>query len=154
MAIPEEDLGPAWLRDYQYIEADIQRMDEFAKTLRTEVETNYVSHLTPIYDDMGTPLPAVNLGFAELFDLMETHKEATEITTHQVHDYANRSSGMAHAASEISSNYAASDAFAQANVTSVREALNDAGVTSTSRTATETGQSGGTVPATTNPEGN
>jgi len=36
--IPEEDRGPAWLRDYGYadfgqIEADIQAMERFAATL-------------------------------------------------------------------------------------------------------------------------
>ena len=42
MALPDEDLGPAWLRNWEYIEADIQAMDDFATKLRAEVETNYV----------------------------------------------------------------------------------------------------------------
>jgi methyl-accepting chemotaxis protein len=128
MALPEEDRGPAWLRNWEYIEADIQAMDDFAKKLRAEVETNYATHLTPIYDDMGTKLPQPPQAFPELSDLMTTHQEATQTTTNFVHDYANRSAGMAQAASQISSNYHNADAFAQASVTSVHKALDTTGV--------------------------
>jgi hypothetical protein len=126
MALPDEDLGPGWLRNWEYIEADIQAMDDFAKKLRAEVETNYVAHLTPIYDDMGTQLPAA--GFTELYELMDTHRMATDMTTNVVHDYANRSAHMADAASKISANYGEADAFAQATVAAVNEALGDTGV--------------------------
>jgi hypothetical protein len=128
MRIPEEDLGPAWLRDWQHIEADIQAMDDFAKKLRADVETNYVSHLTPIYDDMATPLPGAGVGFAELDDLLNTHHQATQTTTNFVHDYANRSAHMADAASKISSNYGEADAFANATVSTVHRALGETGV--------------------------
>ena len=95
MAIPDEDLGPVWLRDWQHIDADIQAMEDFANKLRADVETNYASHLTPIYDDMSTALPYG--GFSELDALLETHHQATQSTTNLVHDYANRSAGMAQA---------------------------------------------------------
>jgi len=128
MALPEEDRGPAWLRNWEHIEADIQAMDDFAKKLRAEVETNYVSHLSPILDSATTQLPAVDPRFGELLDLFDTHRTAQETSTHQVRDYANRSAGMAEAASKISSNYGESDAFAHASVTKVNEALGATGV--------------------------
>lgn len=128
MALPEEDRGPVWLRDWQYIEADIQAMDDFAQKLRAEVETNYAAHLTPICDDMTTPLPTVDARFTELVTLLTTHQQATDTTTHQVRDYANRSAGIAHAASEISTNYGNADAFAQATLNAVNKALGSTGV--------------------------
>lgn len=129
MAIPAEDRGPAWLQDWQHIEADIQAMDDFAKKLRADVETNYVSHLTPILDTATTRLPAVDGRFTELADLFTTHHEAHATSTHQVRDYANRSAGMADAASKISANYAGSDAFANATLSTVQKELGASGVT-------------------------
>jgi hypothetical protein len=128
VALPPEDQGPAWLRNWEFIEADITAMDDFAKKLRAEVETNYVTHLTPIYDDMATAVPPPAAGFPELFDLMSTHQEASQTTTNFVHDYANRSAGMAQAASDISANYGNSDAFSQATVGRVNQALGATGV--------------------------
>lgn len=128
MAIPDEDRGPAWLRNWQYIEADIQAMDDFAKKLRAEVETNYVSHLSPIMQTAETKLPDVDPRFGELFDLLDTHHQAHSASTHQVRDYANRSAGMAAAASKISANYGEADAFAQASVDRVQKALGESGV--------------------------
>jgi hypothetical protein len=144
VALPEEDRGPVWLRNWEFIEADIQAMEDFAIKLRTEVETNYASHLTPIYDDMGTALPPPSGAFPELVDLLQTHHAATETTTHFVHDYANRSAGMAQAASDISSNYGKSDAFAQATVTDVNRALGTTGVAATNAGAP--GDQPGTAP--------
>lgn len=128
MAIPDEDLGPVWLRDWQHIDADIQAMEDFANKLRADVETNYASHLTPIYNDMTTALPYG--GFSELDDLLQTHHQATQSTTNLVHDYANRSAGMAQAASDISKRYGESDAFSSATVGAVNKALGASGVAS------------------------
>jgi len=143
MAIPDEDLGPGWLRDWQHIDADIQAMDDFAKQLRADVETNYASHLTPIYDDMATALP--HGGFAELDGLFQVHYEATQSTTNLVHDYANRSAGMAQAASDISKRYGESDAFSSATVGAVNQALGDTGVAAPQNGAGQPG-TGATVP--------
>ncbi len=44
MAAPDEDLGPAWLRDYGRIEADIEAMSQFARGLTAEIQDNYLPH--------------------------------------------------------------------------------------------------------------
>jgi hypothetical protein len=47
MGIPDEDLGPRWLRDYGFTDfgdvvADVEAMEDFAARLATEVQKNYV----------------------------------------------------------------------------------------------------------------
>jgi hypothetical protein len=142
--LPDEDLGPAWLRDWQHIDADIQAMDEFAKKLRTDVEANYAAHLSPIYDDMATAVPGG--GFAELQDLLVTHRDATQTTTNFVHDYANRSAHMADAASQISQRYGDSDAFASATVNGVNQALGASGAAAPNTGDTQPGSQPGSPP--------
>ena len=142
--LPDEDLGPAWLRNWQHIDADIQAMDDFAKKLRTDVETNYAAHLTPIYDDMATAVPGG--GFAELQELLVTHREATRTTTNFVHDYANRSAHMADAASQISQRYGESDAFSSATVGAVNRALGESGATAPNTGETQPGAQAGAPP--------
>jgi hypothetical protein len=128
VGIPDEDrYGPAWLRDYTEIETDITAMAQFAAKLRTEVESNYVPHLTKVYDDMVTALPAPE--FAELRDLLQLHNVSQQLTANNVHEYANATGRIAYAATKISQRYAGSDAFAHARVTDVDRALGEAGVT-------------------------
>jgi hypothetical protein len=95
---------------------------------------------------MAVTLPAPSGDFPELVDLLTVHHEATEGTTQVVHDHGNRSAGMAFAASQISANYRESDAFASATVTTVNNALSEAGV------AAPPGASGG-PPSGTVPDG-
>ena len=121
--IPEHDRGPAWLRDYRAIEADISRMERFAASLRTEVVTNYNPHLAYLDDDMAVQLPAVDSRFGELHSFLSAHREVLASTNEIVHYYRDATGGFATAAGEISANYADADAYAAANVKEVAAAL-------------------------------
>ncbi|HEU4422855.1 MAG TPA: hypothetical protein VFR67_10030 [Pilimelia sp.] len=129
MALPEEDLGPAWLRDWAHIEADITAMEDFAAKLRAEVEVNYAPHASKVHEDMMTRLPAPSAGFSELVALLKTHQASQQATSDLVHHYANATGGMAEAASQIGRQYGQADAFSAARVTDVRDALDASGVT-------------------------
>lgn len=124
MARLDEDRGPGWLRDYDAIEADIQRMAEFAAKLRAEVMNNFAPHLEYLAQDMTTPVPQPTAGFAELVNFLQTHHVAQVNTTNAVFYYRDETGGFANAASTISKNYGASDAFAHARVSDVERALN------------------------------
>jgi hypothetical protein len=129
--IPEEDRGPAWLRDYGYtdfgaIEADIAAMEEFAKRLRADVETNYVPHLTSVTDRMLTELPPPAATFPELVGFLEEHVRVQDATHINVYNFANGTNTFATAAQEISREYDGSDAFAQARVGDVDNAFQTA----------------------------
>ncbi|HEX7744306.1 MAG TPA: hypothetical protein VF462_03445 [Micromonosporaceae bacterium] len=134
MAIPDEDLPPRWLRDYGSIEADIRRMEEFAAKLRAEVIDNYGPHLEYVAQDMTVPVPQPNAGFVELVGFLTAHQDAQVKTTDAIFFHRDETGGFANAASKISQNYSATDAFAHARVSDVQRAL----ATSTSVLPTST----------------
>lgn len=126
--IPEEDRGPAWLRDYGgSIEADIQRMEEFAKQLMAEVQKSYVPHMEEVQSDMLPDLPAP-VAFPELHSFMHAHREAQQNTSDRVWDVGNGTGGLATAAETVSKNYGKADAFSYARVRDVENALDQTGV--------------------------
>lgn len=124
--IPEEDLGPRWLRGYGDIEADIRQMREFASKLEAEVRQNYTPHLAYITDDMSAKLPDPCDAFIELVHFLTAHQEIQQASTNLVYALGGATGGLANAADTISQQYAGSDAFAQARVSDVERALRDA----------------------------
>jgi hypothetical protein len=131
--IPEEDRGPAWLRDYGYtdfsqIEADIEAMEKFATQLSADVKDNYAPHLTTVTDSMSTKLPDPPSEFIELLTFLFVHHEAQDVAHQNVYNYANGTQGFATAAKDVSQKYSGSDAFAHAKVKDVDKALDSAGI--------------------------
>jgi hypothetical protein len=139
--IPEDDLGPAWLRDYGFtdfgslgdgsIEADVVAMEEFAKKLAADVQKNYVPHMTTVSDAMRTELPPPSTTFPELVSFMTTHHAAQSVTQTNVFNFANGTNHFASAAQTISTEYRGSDAFSHARVGDVDKAFNKAVKTGT-----------------------
>jgi hypothetical protein len=129
--IPEEDRGPAWLRDYGFtdfgdIAADITAMEEFAKRLQADVVDNYVPHMYSVSDAMLTPLPTAATTFPELVDFMNAHTAAQEATQSNVYHYANGTNHFATAAQTISAEYRGTDARSHAKVKDVDNAFDKA----------------------------
>jgi hypothetical protein len=118
-----EDLSPAWLNDYAAIEADIDRMAEFAAKLEAEVHNNFAPHVGPILDDITAKLPPAYTDFPELLAFLASHTSSAEDTAYTVYYYQDVTGGFAVAAGEVSRNYRATDAFAAAKVEDVRAAL-------------------------------
>jgi len=123
VGLPEEDLPPAWLRDYRAIEADITKMEEFAAKLDAEVRENYGPHLPYVLDDMQARIPEAAPDFGELAAFLTTHDIAARDTTNLVHFYQNATGGFASAATEVSHKYREVDAFAAASLADVEAAL-------------------------------
>ena len=128
MAIPEEDRGPSWLRDYGYtdfgdISADIAAMEEFAARLAAEVQNSYAPHLTSVTDAMLTELPPPSGDFDELVGFLQDHREAQDATHMNVYNYANGTHHFATAAQHISKEYRGADAFSHARVADVNAAF-------------------------------
>lgn len=129
MAIPDEDRGPVWLRNWQQIEADIAAMADFAKKLRAEVELNYEPHRSRVADELATtPLPNPSSAFPELAKLMQVHWAAEQDTANMVYYYTDRTGGLADAAQTISEQYRNADAFSAARVGDVEAALTKHGM--------------------------
>lgn len=126
--IPEEDRGPAWLRDYGYtnfgdIEADIRAMEQFAAKLAADVQDNYLPHMSSVTDAMLTELPPPAATFPELVTFMEQHQMAQDATHVNVYNFANGTNRFATAAKKISEEYEGADAFSRARVADVEQAF-------------------------------
>ncbi|MFC6014943.1 hypothetical protein ACFP2T_01865 [Plantactinospora solaniradicis] len=140
--IPEEDRGPAWLRDYGgSIEADIQRMEEFAKQLTAEVQKNYVPHMEEVQSDMLPDLPGP-VDYPELFEFMKAHRTVQQDTSTRVWEVGDGTGGLATAAETVSKNYGQADAFSQARVRDVENALNQTNAAPPPPAGTQTPQGG------------
>ncbi|HEY3008146.1 MAG TPA: hypothetical protein VGJ63_08810 [Micromonosporaceae bacterium] len=150
MRLPDEDLGPVWLRDWQQIEADIAAMADFARQLRAEVEVNYAPHASRVTDELTTPLPGPPEPFTELVELLTVHRAAEQDTANIVYYYTDKTGGLADAAAQISHQYRNTDAFAAARVSDVEAALRTHGVNQSATTAAEPAPTS-TPPSTTSP---
>lgn len=131
MGIPDEDLGPVWLRDYgngASIEADIQRLEEFAAQLDAEVRENYVPHMEILQEDMMVELPSPAAEFSELASFMQTHQSTQQNTTNIVHTFRDATGGFAYAAQKVSADYGNADAFSAARVADVEAAFDQTAV--------------------------
>ncbi|MEV6298160.1 hypothetical protein AB0M02_02010 [Actinoplanes sp. NPDC051861] len=118
--IPDEDRGPAWLRDYGDIEADLRAMEEFAAALKEDVERGYAPRALAVSDTMVSALPEADERFAELRQFRQAHERAREAALRNVCDFTDGTYGLADAAHEVSERYRGSDAFARARVTDVQ----------------------------------
>jgi hypothetical protein len=126
--IPEEDQGPAWLRNFSYtdfgdIDANLTAMEDFAQKLSGEVEDNYAPHVTAVTDAMLTELPPPAATFPELVSFMQAHNEAQNTTQQNVWNFAQGTNNFATAATQISKDYRGSDAFSHARVRDVNNAF-------------------------------
>ncbi|MDI6099739.1 hypothetical protein QLQ12_14140 [Actinoplanes sp. NEAU-A12] len=126
--IPEEDLGPAWLRDYQYtdfgsIEADIQAMKQFAARLTASIEHSYAPHAVTVSETMINRLPDAPLGFYDLHIFLYAHDQVQIATQQNVYGYINNTYRFASAADQISEKYQGADAFSRAKIADVHATL-------------------------------
>ena len=125
---PDEDGGPAWLRDYGFtdfgdIAADINAMEEYAKKLAADVAENYAPHLDGVSAAMLTELPPPNPEFYELTSFLNSHTEMQNLTQNNVYAFGDGTTVLATAAEKISTEYRGSDAFAHATVADVHKTL-------------------------------
>lgn len=130
--IPEEDRGPAWLRDYGFtdfgdIAADINAMEEYAKKLAADVEDNYAPHLNGMSAAMLTRLPVPDANFYELSSFIKSHTSVQVVTQSNVYAFGEGTSILAFAAQKISTEYRGTDAFAHAKVADVHDVLGSGG---------------------------
>lgn len=119
MELPEEDLGPAWMRDYEYIMVELTKLVDFARSLQDDLTTNYIPHVQRAFDDLATEAPGVDMRFHELRRLLEKHHIVAQDTGDQLWTYINGTNRFAVAAERISADYGEADALADARVKDV-----------------------------------
>jgi hypothetical protein len=125
----------AWDEDQHYryptdhiagIEADIAAMEEFAASLAAEVEKTFEPSATRSVTDLRTGLPSGE-SFPELARFLQTHAQVKNVTYQNVTQFRDNTHLLAAAAHRVSQKYQDSDAFAQAKVHDVRDALENPG---------------------------
>jgi hypothetical protein len=138
MGIPDEDLGPRWLRDYESlynigdtnagadsgtgVRVDMPALEEFAAALHNNVDNDYNPHAHKVFDDMAVPAEG-QLNFLELWWALEQHDQVKVAATDNVANHGNGAKVFASAADEISKRYQASDAYAAARLNDVHQYL-------------------------------
>jgi hypothetical protein len=126
--IPEDDRGPAWLRDYGFtdfgdIAADINAMQEYAQKLAADVADNFTPHFAGMSSAMETRLPEANPAFYELSSFVEAHKTVRGLTQDNVHAFGLGTSVLAAAAQKVSHDYRGTDAFAHAKAADINKTI-------------------------------
>lgn len=139
MGLPEEDLPPVWIRDYDYlydiggtsgsggdggagVKVDMPAMKDFAAALRNNLQQDYASHANVVFEDMKKPVKPAG-AFQELQWALEQHHEAQHATTHNVTNQGNGAMDFATSAQQISDRYRNTDAYAAARVSDVEASL-------------------------------
>lgn len=123
--IPEEDLGPQWLRDYGSIETDLRGMQDFATALRDELERNYLPHRTQVNADMKAPVSSPASQFVELVELLHAHQRSQVITTSLLTAHGDATYTFSAAAKTISTSYGDSDGLAAARAKDIEAIIVD-----------------------------
>src|SRR4051794_3544180 len=126
--IPEEDRGPAWLRDYGFtdfgdIAADINAMQEYAKKLAADVQDNFTPHYNGMAAAMMTTLPEPDANFYELSSFIKSHRNVQDLTQTNVYAFKQGTQNLAAAVDVVSKEYQGSDAFAHAKVSDINKTL-------------------------------
>ncbi|PZM92574.1 MAG: hypothetical protein DIU79_11690 [Actinobacteria bacterium] len=118
-----EDYRSSWLSDYESIEADISKMEDFAAKLTAEVRDNYGPHAESLFEDMTTELPSPHAAFQELTAFLVAHNVIEQDTADVVYYYQGETDAFAIAADEIAQRYKDTDAFSAARVSDVTKAF-------------------------------
>jgi hypothetical protein len=138
MGIPEEDRGPAWLRNYgtgsgtieRYdygmtgvMEVDVQSLVDFADALEKENDLDYRPLAQTVVNDMAIETPAAPPGFEELFATMQRHRDVLVEGQAAIHHHDIAVVAFIAAARTISAKYSETDAMSAAKVRDVHALL-------------------------------
>lgn len=123
MRIPDEDLGPGWLRDYESIEVDLRGMSDYAGALRAELEKNYTPHREQVNRDMSVESSAYDERFKELAALLDRHFQSRVLATSLLTEYGNATGTFAAAAQEVGERHGDTDGLAKARAQDVQAIL-------------------------------
>lgn len=138
MQIPDEDLGPVWLRDYGSlyrngdlsaagdggtgVRGDLSAMDQFAAALEQNLHDDYEPHARKVLDDLSVR-PEGTPGFAELQAALAQQDEVSFAASDNVANHGNGALVFAIAMKDISERYRQTDAFAAATLTDIQAHL-------------------------------
>jgi len=152
MGLPEEDKGPAWLRNWGnsnghtdtdvftgYVDPDALSVDigslvAFAQALQVEHEQDYRPHVQTVFEQMSAVVAPPDARFVELTEGLTHHRDMLVQTSTAIANHDKAVIAFVEAARAISTEYRNADAMSAATVSDV-----NTGLTNTSATKNSTG---------------
>jgi hypothetical protein len=120
MAIPQEDLGPAWLRNEKSIDVRVDGLQTFAQALLEDLDKNFSTHVPQVYDVMSKQsCVGDGMFFAEMDTVRERHYECLTAVVNVLRDVAKGTYVVGKGAETVAQNYGDADNMAQVNVKDV-----------------------------------
>jgi hypothetical protein len=137
MGLPEEDKGPAWLRDWSSktghteldtftgsvdpnaLAVDITSLLAFAKALQNEHENDFRPHVRMVFEDMSAAPAQPDARFVELTETMTHHRDMLVQTSTALANHDAAVIAFVQAAEAISKEYRGADAMSSAKVSDV-----------------------------------
>jgi hypothetical protein len=134
MGLPEQDKGPAWLRDWGsktghteldtftgYVDPDALAVDiktllAFAKALQSEHENDFRPHVQMVFDAMSATPMAPDARFVELTESLTHHRDMLVQTSTALANHDKAVVAFVKAAEAISNEYRGADALSAARV--------------------------------------
>jgi hypothetical protein len=149
MGLPEEDRGPAWLRDWGnetghtdvdnfsgYVDPDALSVDigslvAFAQALQSEHEQDYRPHVQTVFRQMSAVVAPPDARFVELTEGLTHHRDMLVQTSTAMAAHDKAIIAFVEAARAISTEYRNADAMSAATVSDVTSNLESTSVTRT-----------------------
>jgi hypothetical protein len=153
MGLPEEDRGPAWLRDWGnstghtdvdnfsgYVDPDALSVDigslvAFAQALQAEHEQDYVPHVQKVFEQMSAVAAPPDGRFIELTEGLTHHRDMLVQTSTAMANHDKAIIAFVEAARAISTAYRNADAMSAATVYDVEANLESTSITRTTAPA-------------------
>ncbi|MEU8079501.1 hypothetical protein AB0B31_29155 [Catellatospora citrea] len=140
MGLPEEDKGPAWLRDYGResgytksnamtgydegsLAVDLQSLVDFAEALENEHTKDYRPHADEVFKDMSVKVADPHADFIELCSSLGWQRELLVQTSEALLKHDQAVLAFVAAAREISKKYGEADALGAAKAQDVNRNL-------------------------------
>jgi hypothetical protein len=142
MGIPEEDKGPAWLRDYgeksgnletdtrwgyqvekDSFAVDLKGLQEFGAKLKTELEQDYVPHANTAVTYMATEVTVLPEAFLELCSAVDHQSKSLDALRDHLTRHYEAVKAFAEFATKMATTYGNVDATAEASVRDVETNL-------------------------------
>jgi hypothetical protein len=153
--LPPDERPSPFISDYKDIQVNTTDLESFAKSLKAELEQNYLPHRDKMATELSVGDVYTNEDFPEFIQALTRHAEIRQLTLDRLFDHGDGTGTLSVAADEISRNYAGSDAFSAATTRDVNSVIQTPASTTTTNdtplnTSTVSSPNGAvTVPATT-----
>ena len=122
--MPDEDLGPAFLRDEVSIDVQVDGLRSFSQALLQDLEKNFGTHLPQVYDVMSKhACVGDGMFFAEMDEVRTRHYECLTSIVNLLRDYATGTYAMGKGAETVAKNYGDADSMAHVKVSDVENVM-------------------------------